>query len=90
MRFAAVRTGQAKKGRNSHAVGGTIETRCVSATRDDDRSKLPHGARAHDCGALADDPDRRGPASFIRTARGRLVWWLDARAAAHVIPESPS
>jgi hypothetical protein len=47
-------------------------------------------AREHDCGALADKPDRRCPASFIRTARGRLVWWLDARATAHVIPESPS
>lgn len=40
--------------------------------------------------ALADRPDPRCPASLIRTAGARVVWWADTEAAAHVAPRSPS
>jgi 6-phosphogluconolactonase len=35
------------------------------------------------CG-LGDKPDPRCPVSFMSTTVGRLVWWLDSGAAAHV------
>ena len=40
------------------------------------------------CG-LSDRPDPRWPVSLISTTRGRLVWWLDADAAANVSTKDP-
>jgi 6-phosphogluconolactonase/glucosamine-6-phosphate isomerase/deaminase len=44
-------------------------------------------AEAIRCG-LAAEPDSRCPVSFIRAARGPIVWWLDREAATLVIPEN--
>jgi 6-phosphogluconolactonase len=38
--------------------------------------------------ALGGEPDPGCPASFIRTTRGRLAWWLDEAAAARVSASS--
>jgi 6-phosphogluconolactonase len=34
--------------------------------------------------AMVDDPDSGCPASLVRHARGRVVWWLDADASARL------